>query len=49
MEWLNLEGIGDKKSVLCSWHKSKRHICLHHEPSMEWLNLEGIVDKRNKK
>jgi hypothetical protein len=32
--------------VLCSWHKTKRHICLLRQSLMEWLNLEGIEDKK---
>jgi hypothetical protein len=29
-------------SVLCSWHKTKSHICLYRQFFIEWLNLEGI-------
>jgi hypothetical protein len=36
-------------SVLCSWHKTKGHICQYRQSFMEWLNLEGIGDKKKKK
>jgi hypothetical protein len=32
--------------ALCSWHKTKSHICLLRQSFMEWLNLEGIGDKK---
>jgi hypothetical protein len=32
--------------VLCFWHKTKSHICLHRQAFMEWLNLEGIGNKK---
>jgi hypothetical protein len=32
--------------VLCSWHKTKSHICQYRQPFMEWLNLESIGDKK---
>jgi hypothetical protein len=35
-------------SVLCSWHKTKGHICQYRQSFMEWLNLEGIGDKKKK-
>jgi hypothetical protein len=38
-----------KLSALCSWHKTKSHICLHRQSFVEWLNLEGIGDKKKKK
>jgi hypothetical protein len=35
--------------VLCSWHKTKGHICQYRQSFMEWLNLEGIGDKKQTK
>jgi hypothetical protein len=35
--------------VLCSWHKTKSHICLHRQSFIGWLNLEGFGDKKKKK